>query len=118
MNRMLLRTAAFDVDGDGTEEICFLSYGPTSGVFSFDLTLISDDNMSETCFYPNNDYRLSFVEKDGTVKVRGEKPDPGEDHYFDIGIAESTAGENIPILSENGTELFTFARPHQSAPES
>jgi hypothetical protein len=112
------KIAVFDVDGDGTEEICFLSYGLTSGVFSFDLTMISGDNVSETCFYPHNDYSLSFVETDGTVKVRGEKPDPGEDHYFDIGIAESIAGENIPILSENGVEMFTFSRPYQSAPES
>lgn len=91
-----------DVDGDWFGETCILSYGPTSGLFTFTLTVQEFNGVYYRSTFCTEVYHLSFVEnEDGTVQVRGETQ--GEDpvvHYFDISIEDG-----IVLLSENGELL-------------
>lgn len=91
-----------DVDDDWFDEHCYLTYGPTSGLFTFTLTIEEFYGVQYRSTFCTEFYYLSFVEnEDGTVQVRGETQ--GEDpvvHYFDISIKDG-----IVLLSENGEPL-------------
>ena len=66
--------AAADLNGDGTEEICALRYGYTSGIFTFVFEVLSGSETS-TNFYYSAHMTLSFGEKDGKLIVLGRKQD-------------------------------------------
>lgn len=93
-----------DVDGDWFGETCVLSCGPTSGLFTFTLTVREFTGTYYQSTFCTEVYRLSFWEnEDGTVQVRGETL--GENpkvHYFDISIEDGNV-----LLSENG-ELLPY----------
>lgn len=44
-NEQWLDTATFDIDGDGKEEQCTLSAGPTSGLFTFIFSVSENGNL-------------------------------------------------------------------------
>lgn len=89
--------ATFDIDGDGKVERCRLTYGPTSGVFTFCLMVGEINEHLEYCNVFNARHMvLSFEEKaDGTVVVKGESE--GNVYYMDIEIIDG----NIS-LNDNG----------------
>lgn len=93
-----------DVDGDWFKETCVLSCGPTSGLFTFTLTVREFTGTYYQSTFCSEVYRLSFWEnEDGTVQVRGETPGENPNvHYFDISIEDGNV-----LLSENG-ELLPY----------
>ncbi len=76
----VIDTAYFDIDSDGVKENCTLSHGPTSGIFTFRLTVWEpSDNGGKREFY--NTYQspwgaLSFEETESGWKLR-----LGDDFY-------------------------------------
>ncbi len=81
----------YDLDADGRKETCILSYGPTSGIFTFCLAVTEDEKPEYCGFYISGFYHLRFVERDGELKIQGitqgENP---ETHYFDISLRDTT----------------------------
>ena len=62
--------AAADVDGDGQEEIYLLSYGPTSGLFTFELTVIAGEEVGRRVYYASGGGAMSFAEISGELVIR------------------------------------------------
>ena len=62
--------AAADVDGDGQEEIYLLSYGPTSGFFTFGLTVIAGEEVGRRVYYASGGGAMSFAEISGELVIR------------------------------------------------
>ncbi|MBQ8816746.1 MAG: hypothetical protein IJZ84_05655 [Lachnospiraceae bacterium] len=58
-----------DIDGDGVDEVCALSYGPTSGLFTFVLSVkeYGKEELEYFNIYNSQYYNLSFM-MDGTGK--------------------------------------------------
>ncbi|MBQ7444447.1 MAG: hypothetical protein IJS71_00715 [Clostridia bacterium] len=94
------KIAIFDIDGDGDDEVCILSYGPTSGVFTFGVT-VEHGGATLSRYFLTNHAELSFAEADDTVKIRAVEYLSGEEHFFDIKI-ESSDGNDTVALYENG----------------
>lgn len=95
-------TAVFDVDGDGKDEVCSMSVGPTSGLFTFVFSAREGENIEYSTVIYSKWYSLSFFkDEDGTVKVKGitkgEKP---ETHIFDIAVKSGDI-----VLTENGVPI-------------
>ncbi len=92
--------AYFDIDGDRQKDAVVLGYGPTSGLFTF---TISIDDEYFNIYHSPEFYNFSFTEIGGKLMLKGvtqgENPDT---HYFDITLD----GENI-VLSRNG-ELIEY----------
>ena len=67
----------YDLDGDGALESCTLTYGPTSGLFSFRFSVCStDESDPDPDFYrdyvPVGAYDLSFeLAGDGSLRIKG-----------------------------------------------
>lgn len=97
-------TATFDIDNDGVEEICTMSYGQTSGLFTFIFNareVGKNDVEYHTIIY-SKPYDLSFQKgSDGITRVQGitqgENP---ETHLFDISIKDGYV-----YLTENGVYI-------------
>ena len=97
-------TAIFDIDGDGVDEVCTMSVGPTSGLFTFTFNareLGTEKVEYHTVIYSNR-YDLSFQKgSDSITRVQGitqgENP---ETHLFDISIKDGYV-----YLSENGVYI-------------
>ena len=72
----------YDIDDDGKEDACTLTYGHTNGVFSFNFIV----NGKTAPYILRGHYALSFeVAENGKLQVRGERNvDPTEIIYFDI----------------------------------
>ena len=98
----LERIAVCDVDGDGGKDVLLLSYGPTSGVFTFGVTCVTGRGAYTTLFATEY-YALGFSTRDGRIVVEGVGFDSVH-HYFDVSFEES-GGEKRVMLSENGQRL-------------
>ncbi len=97
----------FDVDGDGQDESCVLSYGRTSGLFTFGFRAY-DYNAGVEKYnnvFLTQWYDLSFVKgDDGVVRVKAvDQADPPQTHYFDIVIENGNVS-----LRENGLDIFSI----------
>lgn len=108
----IIDTAAFDIDGDGKEERCTLSHGPTSGLFTFTLNVweIGSPNSKFEYFNIFNGEvgNLSFAETDNGMKLcletYGEQP---KIIYYDFGIKDGNItltanGEAVAYWGEQG----------------
>ena len=92
---------AFDIDKDGKIESCVLGYGPTSGLFTFTLT-VTESGKTEyfNIFYSPIFYHLSFDVQGGELRLKGmEQEENHETKYFDF----SAVGSNILIKNDNKT---------------
>lgn len=100
----IIASITCDVDNDWFDEICVLTPGPTSGLFTFTMTVFDITGTEYQSTFCTECYYLSFAENaDGTVQVRGETQ--GESptvHYFDIFFKDGYV-----VLSENG-ELLPY----------
>ncbi len=99
----------FDVDGDGQDESCVLSYGRTSGLFTFGF-LAHDFNTGEVKYanvFLTQWYDLSFVKgDDGVVRVKAvDQADPPQTHYFDIVIENG----NVTLM-ESGQDIGSLLK--------
>ncbi len=88
----------YDIDKDGRDENCELRYGPTSGVFTFILS-VNENGKNEyfNLYHSPTFYNLSFENVDGTLRLKGMTQ--GEDpktEYFDFVID----GDNIGLSSD------------------
>ena len=68
----------YDIDGDGNDEVCTLSYGPTNGLFSFNFYISTKSGNTFGCSYRetyvlSSHYYLSFeVEDNGKLRIKAE----------------------------------------------
>ncbi len=91
-------TIVYDIDKDGKDENCVLRYGPTSGVFTFILS-VNENGKNEyfNLYHSPTFYYLSFEDIDGTLRLKGmtqgENP---KTEYFDFVIN----GDNITLSSD------------------
>lgn len=87
----------FDIDKDGKDETCVLGYGPTSGLFTFTLTIIENGKAEYFNIYNSYFAHLSFDVQNGVLRLKamtqGENP---ETKYFDFVIEEN----NIVIVND------------------
>lgn len=95
----------FDVDGDGQDESCVLSYGRTSGLFTFGFRAY-DYNAGVEKYnnvFLTQWYDLSFVKgDDGVVRIKAvDQADPPQTHYFDIVIENG----NVSLRENGETEI-------------
>ncbi len=96
-------TIVFDIDKDGKEETCVLGFGPTSGLFTFTLTVIETRDVEYYHIYESAPYQLSFDVKDDVLRLkgvaRGENP---KTDYFNFFI------ENGNIVLSNDVQKLDF----------
>jgi hypothetical protein len=87
-----LGMALYDVDQDGKEELCGLGYGPTSGLFTFEVTVWEDGELDHFGCFCTQFYYLSFVEDEsGPIRIQGiTQGDSPETLYFDMAAAKGT----------------------------
>ena len=85
-------TATFDIDDDGVDEVCTMSVGPTSGLFTFTFNAreLGTEKVEYHTVVYSQFYYLSFQKgSDGITRVQGitqgENP---ETHLFDISIKD------------------------------
>ncbi len=92
-NTPVYDTVDYDIDGDGTVETCILSYGLTSGFFTFVFTVKSGDTVELYSVFNTRFYVLSFaLDADGTPTVQGitqaTQDTESETHIFDISLRD------------------------------
>ena len=97
-------TATFDIDDDGVDEVCTMSVGPTSGLFTFTFNAreLGTEKVEYHTVVYSQCYDLSFQKgSDGITRVQGitqgENP---ETHLFDISIKDGYV-----YLTENGVYI-------------
>ena len=102
-----LGMALYDIDDDGQNELCGLGYGPTSGLFTFEVTVWEEGKVEHFGCFCTKFYCLSFVEEaPGIVRIQGiTQGDNPVTHYFDM-----TASDGIVQLTQDG-EPLTFWGP-------
>ena len=97
-------TATFDIDDDGIDEVCTMSVGTTSGLFTFTFNAreLGTEKVEYHTVVYSQCYDLSFQKgSDGITRVQGitqgENP---ETHLFDISIKDGYV-----YLTENGVYI-------------
>ena len=96
--------AVYDVDQDGSDEVLLLSFGPTSGLFTFNVMCVTSQGVYDTIFCTEY-YRLAFASLNGKLVIEGVGYDSIH-HYFDIRLEESE-GKRVVTLYD-GDELLTL----------
>ena len=86
-------------DGDGKTGIFLLSYGPTSGYFSFTVTAVFDEDEFYNMFVTGGYQDLSFAEKDGAVALRSV--DLSGEHIYEVVLQDFGYAKSIGLF-ENG----------------
>jgi len=81
---------AYDMDGDGRNETCTLTHGPTSGLFSIRTYISSEDHSYIETYVLRSHYNLSFeIAESGQLRIRAEHTlDPTDIVYFDIAVKD------------------------------
>ena len=95
--------AVSDVDGDDREDVLLLSFGPTSGMFTFSVTCITNQGDFKSMYWTEY-YKLGFYSMDGKLVVEGVGYDSVH-HYFDIRFVERN-GEKVLQLYEGSKSLW------------
>lgn len=75
--------ALLDVDGDGVKEVCYLCYGPTSGLFTFALAAFGEEELEYFNIYSCSFATFSFAENRETPTVQAVSQD-GSVSFFTI----------------------------------
>ncbi len=91
----IIDSISYDIDSDGKAELCTLTHGPTSGLFSFCLN-VSPTETSDTqsqykgTYILTGHYNLSFaITDDNLLRIKGEgSGESKEVVYFDITVKE------------------------------
>ena len=96
-----IATVAYDVDSDGDNEIIGIGHGPTSGVFTFVVTVWDDDGVEYANIFNYKHGKLSFTEENGKLQIRHQDyQGDNQVRYLDIKIV----GIDI-VLFENGKPI-------------
>jgi hypothetical protein len=92
---LVISSILYDLDGDGQNERCSLTYGPTSGLFSFvfhasPVDAANPEPKYSATYVLRGHYDLSFdLTADGGLRIKGEDPsDTNEVVYFDIAVKD------------------------------
>ena len=111
--------AFFDIDSDGVEETCILSYGPTSGLYTIMFTVRQGDNYEyNTIFCPQFSYLRDPTDFEGgynlysnyrfaskgdryIITAIGDSPARPEPLELEISIRDG----QIVLTAEDGTEM-------------
>ena len=103
----IIDTATFDIDGDGKNEQCSLSYGPTSGLFTFILSVSENGKLEYYNIYNGLAGEMSFETTTAGTKLhlvpQGESGPI--DYSFSIkdgNIVLTANGENVAYWGEQG----------------
>lgn len=97
----VFKDAVFDVDGDGEDEMCTLTYNPFTGMQYDYLVIYKNGQIKGFASYGNSGCELDFHKKaDGTYCVKAEKFMKDETYYLDICFTENGA---IELKSEDFT---------------
>ena len=93
--------AETDLDGDSKPEQCILTYGPTSGISSYVLTVISSGNIVYREKFTYSD--MYFTEKDDKTFLHCESAD--EAHDFELALEHDGLKmyENGELVLNTGT---------------
>ena len=86
-----------DVDGNGVREVWTLDYGPTSGLFTFELSAYENGSRKYCATYNVNHGTLNFCEKNGELKVSNDVNHyrDGEHYTEHLDYKISITGENV-----------------------
>ncbi len=118
----LIDSARFDIDGDGKDENCALTYGPTSGIFTVVFTAIeigeTEPEYINTFNYPGANAKF-YKTKNGKMKLKCHDNiwENGsyrtEKVYLDIIIEDGNivlknGDENIAYWGKQGVEPWKF----------
>lgn len=98
----VIDTETFDIDGDGIQEICELTPGPTSGLFTFQLNAYHAGKLKYANTYTSAFYVLSFAETPGGEMGLKAQTMDGQVHYFSFGVDDG----NITLISDEQTAAF------------
>lgn len=105
----------FDVDGDGKNEVCVLSHGFTSGLYTFIFSAheVGEDEMKYYEVVYSNWFSPRFVKgNDGVVRVEGrEQGDDPETRLFDIVIISNLVVFNDADGNPIGDSSSIFELP-------
>ena len=100
----VIDTATFDIDSDGVKENCTLAYGPTSGLFTFTLTVWEPSENGGTREFYNvflsDAGQLSFAETENGWKLRLKPQFSEQEIFYDFSVLDG----NI-VLTSNGESL-------------
>ena len=101
---MVYDTATFDIDNDGIDEVCTMSIGPTSGLFTFTFNVrqIGTGEVEYHTVIYSQWYDLSFQKgSDGITRVQGiTQGENSITRLFDISIKDGYV-----YLTENGVYI-------------
>ena len=61
----IIDSAAFDIDGDGVKEDCFITFGPTSGLFTVTISAYVNGEIQYKNTFNLRHGTIRFCEKDG-----------------------------------------------------
>ncbi|MBQ8637962.1 MAG: hypothetical protein IJ468_02200 [Lachnospiraceae bacterium] len=88
----ILDRVIFDIDMDGTEELCELRSGRTSGVFSFELRVYEHSSLEYSKLFSSQSSLLSFAyDKNGKLQLKAESRGVNrQTSFFDFVIADGT----------------------------
>ncbi len=88
----ILDAIVCDIDNDGEDEYCYIGLGPTSGLFTFSVTIVENGVEEYKNIFNTRWYDLSFAGVDGKVMVRGvtqaSMKEPSEIHLFEISFKD------------------------------
>ena len=109
LNTSMESVAVCDVDGDQMNDVLLLSFGPTSGLFTFDVTVVTKDGIYDTIFNTGHGC-LGFAQKDGKIVVERVGYDLKQ-HFFDI-VLEKDGDETVVMLYDAGEPLQLWGPPN------
>lgn len=103
----IIDTATFDIDGDGKNEQCSLSYGPTSGLFTFILSVSENGKLEYYNIYNGLAGEMSFETTTAGTKLHLIPQGESEpiDYSFSVkdgNIVLTANGENVAYWGEQG----------------
>jgi hypothetical protein len=94
---LVIDSVLYDIDGDSKVDACTLTYGPTSGLYSFCMNVSTASGNQYSCTYVlMGAYDLSFaLGSDRSLRIKGQNSD--EVVYFDIALED----DKLMLTCEN-----------------
>lgn len=87
---LIIDKTVHDIDGDRKDDVCTLTYGQTSGLFSFCFNVSSEYSTYRETYVLSGHYLLSFeIAENGKLRIKGEHNiDPTKVVYFDVSLKD------------------------------